>query len=392
MELLFQRLSDIVNSNDSYLSFNGRYLEFTSKADVIQILKEHSINTEVNSDICKIDLANLCLKNCLIFYDRDDFVKRYKKQSNFDDIDICILKYNGNCLFKLKNTDFTEERALFFNYDTYQKVLAFILKSTNFVSYPSQANQEFILIDEKGAFSVNYNPLEDRVFSFQDFRNDFEKLKLMFEKMEFQQFFKDSVIQSLKNIESKNRFFKLIESLSVLLNIAERDYNIYIRNFGFDKIKSRFKEERAKYFESLERNIESINKQVTAFPLTFSASIFASYQVREQPTILFFIFSAYLLYTIIAWIILNVSKSNLDNTKSDVDYESNQIKNTFNTLYDEFKSDFDKINSKIKQLYRLIYWLRAALIILILMFLIFVYYQVEIFGPEYIVPKILVHN
>ena len=117
MELLFQRLSDIVNSNDSYLSFNGRYLEFTSKADVIQILKEHSINTEVNSDICKIDLANLCLKNCLIFYDRDDFVKRYKKQSNFDDIDICILKYNGSCLFKLKNTGFTEERALFFNYD-----------------------------------------------------------------------------------------------------------------------------------------------------------------------------------------------------------------------------------------------------------------------------------
>src|SRR5690606_6719430 len=164
-----------------------------------------------------------------------------------------------------------------------------------------------------------------------------EELKSEFVKKEFIQFFKDVIINSIHSTDVRDRFFELTKSLKLLLNLTEKDYESYVLDFAIDKIKSKFKEERNKYFESLEKSIDTVSKQIVSFPLTFGATAFASYQVKDKPFILVLIVVAYLLYTIIAFRVLSITDYNILCLKADVKKEENEIKNGYDKVYDDFK-------------------------------------------------------
>ena len=102
-------------------------------------------------------------------------------------------------------------------------------------------------------------------------------------------------------------------------------------------MKSEFKEERGMYFDSIDKNIASIGKQVISFPLTFGATIFASYKVKDQPALLILILSAYFLYTIIAFLVLNMTAYNIKCLRKDVKQEEEIIQNSYRIIYADFK-------------------------------------------------------
>ena len=199
------------------------------------------------------------------------------------------------------------------------------------------------------------------------------------DKKEFIQFFKDVIINSIHSTDIKDRFFELTKSLKLLLNLTAKDYESYVLDFAIDKIKSKFKEERNKYFESLEKSIDTVSKQIVSFPLTFGATAFASYQVKDKPWILILIVIAYLLYTFIAFKVLSITDYNILCLKSDVNKEENEIKNGYEKVYADFKEDFIKIWTKIRKLEGLVLILKWILSLLFLIFLLFA--LVQIFNP-----------
>ncbi|WPQ65207.1 hypothetical protein SIO70_10160 [Chitinophaga sancti] len=232
-------------------------------------------------------------------------------------------------------------------------------------------HQFAILSAEKGPYHIGYSLSEARVATVGSLILEYEELVKGFDKIEFAAFFKDVVIEGTHSAVVSDRFWKLVSGLAALISLANRDLQIYLQKFAFEKIKSKFKEEKVKYFESLEKNIESLNKQVLAFPLTFAASVFAGFQVKDSAWILFVILISYGLYTYVAWKILGIIKYNIDTTDQDVTAESNRIRTTYQVVYSEFEGDFNKIKGKILLIKKLRTLLSGVLIGLLVLFLLF---------------------
>lgn len=364
-------------------AFDGRYMnlsdlsveEFSSLSSTTSSL---GLQVEGDRHETRIDLHANFPDNTLVFFDKAHFLRSYEKyKDDFDEKNLIILNLSGELLTKEGKEGFSKGLALFFNFYFYRQILSFLLDAADFTAVHKEAQHQFVILSlEKGTFHIGYNPIEERVDTIHDLASLFNELKSSFGKIEFVNFFKDAVIHAVHANPIEDRFWALISSLGATLSFAERDLQIYVRKFAFDKIKSKFKEEKVRYFESLEKNIESLNKQVVAFPLTFAASAFASYQVKDRPIILILILLAYISYTWVAFKVLAITGFNINTTKEDVKKESDKIQATYDVLFFEFRDDFDKINKKITLLENLTHLIKCVLIALLVLFFLFSVYSV----------------
>lgn len=367
------------------LVFDGSNLRFKIENNYpssLEIAKKifKTINELLNGEI-EIKLTSCKLKNTFFYFDYDNYLRDYEYYKDaFTNSNIIILDFETKILFKEIDEEFTIEKADMFNYVQHRELQEFLISKNEFTPYHDNLSKQFVIIGkEKGAFHIGYNLLEKRKISDEDIKPFIEELKTEFVKKEFIQFFKDVIINSIHSTDIKDRFFELTKSLKLLLNLTAKDYESYVLDFAIDKIKSKFKEERNKYFESLEKSIDTVSKQIVSFPLTFGATAFASYQVKDKHWILILIVIAYLLYTFIAFKVLSITDYNILCLKSDVKKEEDEIKNGYEKVYADFKEDFIKIWTKIRKLEGLVLILKWILSLLFLIFLLFA--LVQIFNP-----------
>ncbi|MDP2160677.1 MAG: hypothetical protein Q8K02_09360, partial [Flavobacterium sp.] len=251
-------------------------------------------------------------------------------------------------------------------------------------------NNEFIVVSkENSVMHIGYKNIEPRLEELDEIYPHYELLKKRFEKVDLYDKVSENIefiklfIENIStagfgnNKEKKDdSLFEIVKGLKILISLTERDYENYIKNFSFEKIKSKFKDERNKYFEGLEKNIDLISKQVVTFPLTFAATAFASYQVKDKPIILILVLVAYLLYTFIAFNILGITSYNIKCLGSDIEKEEKDIEKNFNKNSQDFKDDFDKIKNKTTKIKNLLLYLKIILTLMLTLFLGYVVYQV----------------
>ncbi|OGS77007.1 MAG: hypothetical protein A3G95_00245 [Flavobacteria bacterium RIFCSPLOWO2_12_FULL_31_7] len=385
---LIERFITIIENDidKSSIECNGKDFTFkvndsSSKEDILLFLNDLFVNVEdLLANKISLNLEKVKIENAFFFFDFKSFQSGYLSYKNvFDDSDIVILKTNNKLEIKYKN----EENILLQNYNIYRKTIDYLNGNPLFASIPTTTNEFLLITKEFGFIHIGYNLHEDRTKDFETLKQDFERLKLLFEKKEFIQFFKENIGNiGIHQHDIKDRFYYFLKNLNSLLNLSEKDLDNYILEFSFEKIKSKFKDERNKYFEGLEKNIELISKQVVSFPLTFAATAFASYQVKDKSLILFLIFIAYLLYTIIAFRILKITSYNIECLEFDIEKEEESIKNNYSKVYEEFKTDFDKINRKTKKIKDLLLYLKAILLSMLFLFFGYVIYQIVFFKAD----------
>lgn len=390
----FEKLNEFLDVfiNDIYvpsINYDGHKISFTlrdndRKSKCITLFNNLFSKVEILlKNRIEIVLSSLVLKDTYIYWGLEDYFNAFEKyRENFNEQVILVLQESEKPILKNKGEVFSEEKSVLFNFHIYRKILGYFKQNLLFTTLVNETNNEFIIVSKNnGVYHIGYKYREVRVKNLGDLEPVYQELKLLFEKKEFIQFFKEIVTNTGIHLKDKNdRFFEIIQSLKMLLNLAEKDYENYVLDFGFDKIKSKFKEERNKYFESLEKNIETVNKQVFAFPLTFSAAAFASYQVKDKFWILGLILIAYFFYTVIAFYILHMVNYNIKCLNEDVKKEENEIRNTYNKIYSDFQDDFKKIWNKISKLKILIIILKIILSSLLLLFII--YSLIQISNPK----------
>ncbi|MBF6653853.1 hypothetical protein C3B47_13375 [Flavobacterium columnare] len=328
-------------------------------------------NVELNKDKISLKLNRYVsgIDNLFIYYNVKDYLVDDSYKDVYYNSDIIIIDFNGETIRKKADEDFSKEKALFFNYPIYKELFLFLKSNNLFTTLYGESKNEIIIVNKKnGAFHIGYKSNELRVADFDNIQPLFLILKESFKNKEFVQFFKENIIVfGIGNNDTLDRFYHIVLNLNPILRLTERDYENYVLDFNFENIKSKFKDERNKYFESIEKNIESVNKQVLSIPLTFAATAFASYQVKDKSFIVFLILTGFILYSIIAFKMLNISKYNIDCIKGDVKKEEGEIKNNFLKNYTHFESDFKKIYSKIckiKSLINSIKWVLCAMLLL----------------------------
>lgn len=340
-------------------------------------------DTDIVGDKITLNLGKCKLENCYFFLDTKDYMVSFDKYSTvYLEADIVILNWLNRSVWKFKNEDFSNEKALFFNFPVYTELFDFLKKNNLFATFYSAVKNEIIILTrDNGAFHIGNKKLEEKVSLLPNLLPLVEVLEKSFENKEFIQFFKENItVFGIGNSDSEERFFEIVKNLKPIILLTERDYENYVRNFNFENIKTKFKEERNKYFEGLEKNIELVNRQVLSIPLTFAATAFASYQVKDKPLIVVLILIAFILYSIIAFKMLGISRFNIQCISEDVNKEEREIKDNFSKNYAHFEKDFEKINlkiQKIKSLILLISGVLKSMLVLFVLFSIFQYFNNE---------------
>ncbi len=367
-----ENLVDIINDQEIFKekTFNGYQIVFSILKDKIRtksLLNKFFFLEELINETYEINLIKSRLDNFKFYYNEENFVSIFDIQEENSNHLILKAQYSRSSDNRIQSSKlFTE------NFIQFYEIKKYLSNNHDFTPFVDESNNSFTIISKQnGIFTVGYTLPSFKFFYEKEMSGKLDLLKSNFSKKEFIHFFKENVITVIHSYGESLRFSALLENLEALISLTDRDYETYVESFAFDKVKTEFKEERQKYFEDIDKNIDSISKQVVSFPLTFAASVFASYKVKNDPKILLLILIAYLLYTIIAFLILRITKYNISCLNEDVLEEEKLIKTSYNKIYEDFKRDFEKIKVKISNL-KLI--LRALFITLLFLFCLFCFY------------------
>lgn len=382
-EDLIKLLKDhILNSEFKYDGKSVRFKYKTSnKEETEKILKSSGAAFSFpNDNEVVIDINQEFQGGHYIFLNKSDFIERFSSQIDFENATLLIIGNNEPSIIKEKGEIFSKEKSIFFAKLNFDLILKFLKSEPDFSSYNPESDDQFVLSspDSNSPLKViGYNPIDKRISTIDfDLGVLFSTLKENFKKSGYKQIFKERILKSLQGIDTEDVYFRLLQSLKLLLNDSELDYQIFINKFAFDKISKKFKEERNKYFENLEKNIDSVSKQVASLPLTFSASAFASYQVKDKPTILLMILIAFIFYTVIAlYSLIFLSWYNVSQIKRDLNHEKEEIRKYGDELYQPFKADIKQVESKIKRLKWLIGITVFIFIAILILFVLFILAQ-----------------
>jgi len=172
--------------------------------------------------------------------------------------------------------------------------------SSEFADYNNTQEGEVVFYTStKGIFRLKYK-------SFLPFISDTENISLMIydvlerlKDKKFVGFLKNACFES-NRLNDNNDFEVLINILKNLVVLADRDYQLYLKNFSFDDFVNKLRIEKDKYFSSNREILSKILSQIISFPVSISAALFASYKIENQNLFLFLIisFCVYIYYVV----------------------------------------------------------------------------------------------
>jgi len=381
------------NIDINTIEYDGRNLLFelgeNNFDDNLSIIKSVFTHTEnLTGNKISLKLKSTTIENFHVFFKREDYLKRYNEYfENFAKSQLLILEKESQVIFKDVSEKFSKNKAIIFNNHSYQQILYLLKTNSIFTSIKSDDNELIIVSKENSVMHIGYKNYDLRIGELDDLYPDFLLLKKRFEKRDFSDritentefiklFIETISTAGIGNYESKDRFFEIVKGLKIIISLTERDYNNYINEFSFEKVKSKFKEERNKYFENLEKNIDLISKQVVSFPLTFAATAFASYQVKDKSWVLALIFIGYCLYTFIAIRILGITSYNIICLEKDIVKEEDSVKKSYSKDHNDFEEDFEKIKIKTEKIKDLVFYLRIILFSMLILFFMYSAFQI----------------
>jgi len=190
-----------------------------------------------------------------------------------------------------------------------------------FANYIDNARRRIIIISAvKGTMLIGFPSIAPVITNGSKLNELFEKLNLSLKAKGFTSFFKSEVYEQLKNINEENRFICLVENLLLILENAERNFEVYLSNFSFNELKDKLTLERVKYFNTSKEILSKVYVQITSIPIAISAAAFATYKVDNRFTLIL-IFLTFFVYAIFVLRLLFLLKNEINLLKLDFDID-----------------------------------------------------------------------
>ncbi len=245
----------------------------------------------------------------------------------------------------------------------------------SFANYLDNARRRIIIISAtKGTLLIGFPIITPKITSTDDLRLLYLKLSNSISAKGFMSFFKSEAYDQLKNVEEEGRFEFLIQNLALILENAERNYEVYLSNFSFDQLKDRLTLERIKYFNTTKEILAKIYTQITSIPIAISATAFATYKVDSRFT-LALIFLTFLIYSIFVLKILFLLRSEIITLSDDFKIEQPRIIGFAKLDETTIKKEINSINRRIKDVLDIANVFIVMFILLTVLFQSFLLYQ-----------------
>lgn len=294
--------------------YEGRVIFFKSVSQhFIDKLTNENIMFSKTYDGLSIEISESNI-GLTCFYNLEEFYRMFNLSilsNNFTILNYqkSFLEYDAKTTTLADHTGLVLNNYLIRNLNSEYELKLFLINEL--ADYYSDSNTELVFYTStKGINKIritNAIPSLDPNIDYSVMINEFiERAK----DKKFKVFIKNQLFTNLNGTRTDG-FINLIYHLDEILENAQRDYEIYLREFSFDKLKNEFEQQKEKYFGSQREVLTKILSQLLSIPVAISASLFATYRVQDSFALLVIM----LAYDIYAFFIIHIQLILLSDTK-----------------------------------------------------------------------------
>lgn len=402
MNELFKDILNVISKANHYEIIDDQLLllKFNDSQnchDSRNLLKEIELTEIQKNSFC----IYLWQTSFCIFYDVEDYRRRFTKNYYEADnlkVDILILKGDDSkSMIYLKQTSETlidskkdSSNFLFINTIAFFKLIFFLKDNEHkedkhfyFVDYFNIDYRRIIItsLKKEGKLTIGYPMMLPDFDNRISIKSQIDRFILAFQEKQLPKFIKTELFNYLPAYRQEERLEAFIKNLNVIMEKAEQNFEIYLSDLSLDNFKTQFLEFRIKYFNQFRDILSKITTQILAFPLSITASAFATYKTIDSILLCSLIVAAFIVFSIYSLFTLRAHKEDVIEIKKlfEADFKSFSSNPFFIKYPDELKS-FQDTNSYIikrsKFLIRCIDIYSGVLISTNFLFILFVVTQV----------------
>ncbi|MDR3608952.1 MAG: hypothetical protein P4L27_00135 [Ignavibacteriaceae bacterium] len=347
-----------------------------------KILNKLQISFEtVGPNSIRLNLLNLPFP---VFYDKEHFLSQISLD-NFNK-DLGILQYKNNEFMFFNHSErisygkngIMQGNNFITNTFSYIRIKK-LLSSDIFSDYQSESNREIVIISAtKGKILLGYPLIKDD-FDFDiNIEDNEKKLEDKLALKEFTKFLKNDLYEFLFEIPKENRLKYLIENLDIIIESANRNYEIYLSSFSFDQIRDEFDKRKQKYIDELREIINKISGYSIGLPISISAASFAAFKSLDSLPTFILIIITFIVYSIYFIFMIRHNRDDLENIQKDYDMDFELLfekeffirnpkeKKSFTDLKTLLNGRLENLLIKINILFSIVLILNTSFIVIIL--------------------------
>lgn len=257
------------------------------------------------------------------------------------------------------------------NYSTYLPLLKLFRADRHISEFDDVAKNKLLIIDnnkERNLVNIKYAVYDPRIFTkkvefdYNSFENRITQLNIS-NNQEWVSCLKHNIVSVMSAQQEENKTFaELFLNIQFIISNTERDYEIYISGFSFEKVSKALKEDKQKYFQTLNQAQDRIKSQVIAVPLSIGTSIYAFFQLETNIRNYYFILVMIAVYILFICWYLWLYEQDLRKLKKDVKEDRENFTKLYPKVFEIFKADFDYIKNKITSVILLSWVIKSTII------------------------------
>ncbi|MBC8033239.1 MAG: hypothetical protein H7Y03_03780 [Chitinophagaceae bacterium] len=362
---------------------------------VIQIREEQVAGIKNQLDEWKIGYENIVASelfinlasvdtNTVVFFSELNFrqgaEKLFVTTTNLKK-DIAVIVYGDTFLVydhlsgKTTNGSGTSESSFLIQNALYYYEVLELLKSNLFADYINTTDKEIVLYSgTKGIKRIN---IPDFLPEFDEDRSLMHDAELFIERYtspDFRVFFKNRLFE-LSGMPAGEELKEIMLSLGSIIREADNNLQLYLKNFSFEKLKNDLQKEKEQYFFSLRDILGKNMSQIVAVPVSFAASVFATYTVKDVFILLIILF-AFILYSAFTIYLQKLYLKDIREIEDAFQTDFRVIAERSGLADLEIDAERFKISRRISDIRKVVTRFRLLLILLTIIFTLFICNQI----------------
>jgi hypothetical protein len=230
----------------------------------------------------------------------------------------------------------------------------------HFIDYFNEIDRRIVLtsLSEKSRLIIIFSNTIPDFDSQIDYSNGLAQFSNCFddEHQSLSKFLKCSLIKYASRYENKVRSAEIFKNLTIIVEDAKMNFEIFINNLSIDNIRKDYDEYKSKYFNEVSDILKNVTQKIIGFPIVIASTLFAVEKVKDNTSFLWILVILVLITTVYLILLLRMNFQDLGYIEhlSVRDYDSLK-ENLFFVKYPDqfltFKKIKDRISSRIRNLF-----------------------------------------
>ncbi len=382
--------------------FDGRNLILTCKDvnNALEILG-NNYNPETLGEDGQISI-DLYTKHFRVFSNIDMFFKDFfDKELNIDFAIICyktdsflFFSKKDNKIFELYLNKLIESKSRLVNNAIYFRKIRDELVAEKLAIYNDQAKNELIIVSTSGreAFNLGYPQIQEELADY-DLELVFNNLREDIRRKDFIPFLNNEICKALSNVDVRDRYVEFIKQYELIIKSATLDFEIYLKDFSFDKVKTKFRESRDKYFQALQDVNSKFSSKISSLVISVAATVFATFRFKSEASSFsgLLVLAVYIVYTLYSSYEIACLREDILIIKTNFYREFNEVYEKSPIIAESLEQDSNQIKIKIENILQrlpFVYLVVSGLNLLVLIFIILESFQ-DMFLPAFVLSVVM---